>query len=267
MLKTVSPYIDPADNTLKFAVIMTATGPTSWWWYPGLTGEQVGQYLTQNNAMLTGISAYIDTDATLKFAVIMAQGQGAWWWWWGQSGAQVGQLLTQNNAMLTDISAYVDPADNTLEFAVVMAKSQGGWWWWGQSGAQLGQLLTQNNARLAAASAYLTSSENSITLNGYPNVSGLDGKATLTIQQSGAYSFSGSWSPSNFATGLISQDVNFVMTLPGCARHRVGFLHLRYRTQRGHVQLQQQRDEPVIGCELAVLAACLYRARPGQRRS
>src|SRR5208282_4625448 len=134
-LKKVSPYIDPADKTLKFAVIMTATGSaSSWWWYPRLTGEQVGQFLTQNKAMLTAISAYIDTDATLKFAVIMAQGQGAWWWWWGQTGPQVGQLLTQNNA-------------------------------------------------------------------------------TLTLLESGAYSFSGSWSPSNPFTGLIPQDVNFVMTL------------------------------------------------------
>src|SRR5208282_3243412 len=214
-LKKVSPYIDPADKTLKFAVIMTATGSaSSWWWYPRLTGEQVGQFLTQNKAMLTAISAYIDTDATLKFAVIMAQGQGAWWWWWGQTGPQVGQLLTQNNAMLTDISAYIDPSDNTLKFAVIMAQGQGAWWWWwGQTGPQVGQLLTQNKARLAAVSAYLVSSENSITLNGNPNVSGLNGNATLTLLESGAYSFSGSWSPSNPFTGLIPQDVNFVMTL------------------------------------------------------
>ncbi len=66
---------------------------------------------------------------------------------------------------------------------------------------------------ISAAGVGVTSSETSITLNGSPNVSGLNGHVTLTIQESGAYSFSGSWSPSNFATGLISQDVNFVMTL------------------------------------------------------
>lgn len=212
VLKKVSAYIDPSDDTLKFAVIMTATGPTSWWYY-GLTGEQVGQYLTQNKAMLTDISAYIDTNATVKFAVIMAEGQGTWWWWWGQTGAQVGQLLTQNKAGLTDISAYTDPSDNTLKFAVIMAEGQDAWWYWGQSGAQLGQLLAQNKARLAVASAYLFSSENSITVNTYPNVSGLDGNATLTVQESGAYSFSGSWSPSNVFTGGVSQDVNLVLTV------------------------------------------------------
>jgi hypothetical protein len=58
-----------------------------------------------------------------------------------------------------------------------------------------------------------TNSETSITFNAFPNISGLNGQATLTVQESGAYSFSGSWSPSNIFTGGISQDVNFVMTL------------------------------------------------------
>ena len=163
--------------------------------------------------MLTDINAYIDTDATVKFAVIMAEGQGTWWWYWGQTGAQVGQLLTQNKAGLTDISSYVDPFDNILKFAVIMAEGQDAWWYWGKSGAQLGQLLTQNKARLAVASAYLASSENSITINTKPNISGLDGNVSLTVQESGAYSFTGSWSPSNVVTGLAAQDVNLVLTL------------------------------------------------------
>ena len=55
--------------------------------------------------------------------------------------------------------------------------------------------------------------DNSITINSYPNVSGLDGSATLTIYKSGAYSFSGGWSPSNVFTGIVAQDVNLVFTL------------------------------------------------------
>ena len=55
--------------------------------------------------------------------------------------------------------------------------------------------------------------DNNITINSYPNVSGLNGTATLTVYESGAYSFSGGWSPSNYATGLVAQDVNLVLTL------------------------------------------------------
>lgn len=94
-----------------------------------------------------------------------------------------------------------------------MAQGQNAWWYWGKDGNQLGQLLTQNRARLAVASAYLFSSENSITITTNPNISGLNGNVTLTVQESGAYSFTGSWSPSNVLTGLAAQDVNLVLTL------------------------------------------------------
>jgi hypothetical protein len=47
----------------------------------------------------------------------------------------------------------------------------------------------------------------------HPNISGLNGSVTLTIEDTGAYSFSGGWSPSNGGTGLVSQDVNLVLTL------------------------------------------------------
>ncbi len=55
--------------------------------------------------------------------------------------------------------------------------------------------------------------DNNITINSFPNVSGLDGTATLTVYESGAYSFSGGWSPSNVLTGLAAQDVDLVLTL------------------------------------------------------
>lgn len=55
--------------------------------------------------------------------------------------------------------------------------------------------------------------DNNITIHSFPNVSGLDGTATLTVYESGAYSFSGGWSPSNVLTGLAAQDVDLVLTL------------------------------------------------------
>jgi hypothetical protein len=55
--------------------------------------------------------------------------------------------------------------------------------------------------------------DSNIAIHSFPNVSGLNGAATLTIYESGAYSFSGGWSPSNFVTGLVAQDVDLVFTL------------------------------------------------------
>jgi hypothetical protein len=53
----------------------------------------------------------------------------------------------------------------------------------------------------------------SISFADNPNVSGLNGQTALVMRESGAYSFSGSWSPSNVFTGLIAQNVNFVYTV------------------------------------------------------
>jgi Bacterial tandem repeat domain 1 len=159
------------------------------------------------------MSAYIDTDGTVKYAVIMAPADQEWWWWSGLTGAQVGQYLTQYKARLTDISAYLDTG-NEVKFAVIMAPADQEWWWYyGLTPAQVGQNLTQNKARLAVVSPFLMSTTNSITINSYPNVSGLNGSVTLTIEDTGAYSFSGGWSPSNVFTGIVSQDVNLVLTL------------------------------------------------------
>jgi hypothetical protein len=63
--------MEPANVQDFFAVVM-APADQEWWWYFGQTGAQVGELLTQNKAMLTNISAYIDTDLSLKFASIMS---------------------------------------------------------------------------------------------------------------------------------------------------------------------------------------------------
>jgi hypothetical protein len=208
-LTDISAYID-TDHQLKFAVIMrpgTGTG-----WYYGCTGQQVGQHLEQSKSRLATISAYVDSDNTVKFAFAMVPADQTWWWYFGETAAQVGKLLTQNKAMLTDISAYVD-TDNTVKFVVVMAPANQTWWWYFGDPAFIGQQLTQNKARMVTMSPYMLSTSGSITIDTYPNISGLNGTANLTIEESGAYSFSGGWSPSNWGTGLASQNVAYTLAI------------------------------------------------------
>jgi len=140
---------------IEFAGVMVPDAGQAWWWYYGITGEQVGQFLTQNKAMLTDIDAYIDVDNTVKFVVTMEPVTEAWWWYWGQTAEQVGQLLTKNKAAIRRISPYID-TDKTLKFAVIMGEAKSAWWWyWGQSGAEVGELLTKNKAALTDIRAYI----------------------------------------------------------------------------------------------------------------
>src|SRR5208282_3720467 len=145
-------------SQVEFAAVMVPENGQESWSYNGITGAQVGQFLTQNKAMLTDIDAYIDNDNTLKFVVAMEPGSETWWWWWGQTADQVDQLLAQNKAVLKKVSPYIDPADKTLKFAVIMTAtgSASSWWWYPRlTGEQVGQFLTQNKAMLTAISAYI----------------------------------------------------------------------------------------------------------------
>lgn len=142
---------------VEYAAIMLPEDGQTWWWYYGVTGEQVGQFLTQNNAMLTDIDAYIDSDNSVKFIVTMAPATGTWWWWWGQTEAQIIDLMYQNHARMTTISPYTDPSDNTLRFAVIMTPFTGAaleWWTMGETGSSLGSELQKFNLMPTQISAY-----------------------------------------------------------------------------------------------------------------
>jgi hypothetical protein len=97
-----------AASTQTCAVIM-APADQQWWWYTGVTGQQVGQLLAQNKARLTDISPYIDVDGTLKFAVIMAPADQQWWWYWGLDDNELAQTLNANHARLAALTPMPNP--------------------------------------------------------------------------------------------------------------------------------------------------------------
>lgn len=217
IIRKINAYFD-TDHNLKFAVILFPAGAVTPYWYWGLAGDEVGQRLTQNKSAPTDLTAYNDVDGTLKFAVVMEPMAEQWWWYPGLSSEELGQALTQNRAGLASISAHID-SDNVLRFAAIMINMYGQdpWWYYGMDGNGLGQRLTMNKAQPLAITPYLMGSQDfgldTITITSYPNVSGLNGNATLTINENGGYAFSGGWSPSNAFTGVAAQDVNLVMTV------------------------------------------------------
>jgi len=142
---------DPQNNAvsyLKFVTILAPDNGQGWWWFFGQTPTDVGNLLTQNNAMPTQLAPYWDTDGSFKLSVLMQPDNGrGWWWFWGQTPADVSNLLSQNNAMPVQLTPYWD-SDGSFKFVVIMAPDNGqGWWWfWGQTPAEVGNLLSQNNA-------------------------------------------------------------------------------------------------------------------------
>lgn len=126
-----------------------------WWYYYGLTAEQVGDYLEDNNARLVDIEPYYSGN-NLRFAVIMipntGQNASGWWWLYGQTFQQLSDFINSNNARVIDVETYVTPGGER-RFAAVMLPNTGqnAKTWWMDSNispAQVSSYLSARNARL-----------------------------------------------------------------------------------------------------------------------
>jgi len=124
---------DPQNNAvsyLKFVTILAPDNGQGWWWFFGQTPTDVGNLLTQNNAMPTQLAPYWDTDGSFKLSVLMQPDNGrGWWWFWGQTPADVSNLLSQNNAMPVQLTPYWD-SDGSFKLVVIMTPDNGQPWWW-----------------------------------------------------------------------------------------------------------------------------------------
>ncbi len=142
-----------ATNLLKLVSIM-APPDADWWWYWGVAPENVGNLLSQNNAVLVQAAPYWDTDATLKLVVIMTSNATSGWWYWGVRPADLNGLLHKHNAQLTQALPYWD-TDGTLKLVVIMVPDTQQWWWQADvAPGSLNALLTDHNAQLVQAAPY-----------------------------------------------------------------------------------------------------------------
>jgi hypothetical protein len=75
---------------------------TAWWWYYGVTADQVVDLLKQNKARLIDMESQADG----KWAVVMVKQTVASWWYFGVSMDQLDKLCKQHNARVIDLEEY-----------------------------------------------------------------------------------------------------------------------------------------------------------------
>lgn len=102
--------------------------PTEWWWNIGLNFEQLGNLVSENNALPVLIRPYYDAAADtpgIYYAAIGGQYENdiPRWWYCGVSPDELGDLLGQNGAM-----PYSVAPDGT-GLCSIMVPSLGEWWW------------------------------------------------------------------------------------------------------------------------------------------
>jgi hypothetical protein len=133
--------------------------PTAWWWYTGVTTDQVTNVINANNARVTQVRV---DGVTGRVTVRLVRNEGryavtAWWWYVGQTARSLSAHLTENNARLVDLSAYSTAGGQ--RFAAVMVANTGGqarsWWWFvDTSPTTIMAQLAAHNARLVDLQSY-----------------------------------------------------------------------------------------------------------------
>jgi Beta-lactamase enzyme family/Bacterial tandem repeat domain 1 len=122
-----------------------------WWWYYGLTGNQVSNKLSENKARLIHVQPYVVNGAT-RFAVIMVNNTGdqarEWYWGYGTTASNIGNHLSNKGTRLTDLETYFEGANK--RYAFISVKNSGGdtnaWsWWLNQSASGLADKLGTRN--------------------------------------------------------------------------------------------------------------------------
>ena len=155
-LRMVDIEVESTDPNRYSAAFVSNTGSyaKAWWYYAGVTTDQIGGFINANNARLVDVESYV-TGGQRRYAVIMISNTGAdakgWWWYVNVNPTQIESFRTANNARVVDIDEHTGGANRT--FDVIMNSATGAdnvpwWYYYNQTPAQIGALLSANQARL-----------------------------------------------------------------------------------------------------------------------
>lgn len=156
--RIIDIQVDTFTPAYTFTVTMvsnTGAYAKGWWWYYGLTGDQVSANLSANNARLISVKAYDIGNGQIRFAAVMIPNTGVdakgWWWYAGQSISQISALVSSNNARLVAVDPYT-VGSGTLYTAIMISNTGAdgtGWWWYvNVTPSFLANAVKTDNARI-----------------------------------------------------------------------------------------------------------------------
>jgi hypothetical protein len=139
------------------ATFVHNSGPyavSGWWWYYGVTANDIVTFLNQNQARLIELRRYQEGGQD-RFACVMVRNTGAeakaWWWLVGSTAADLSNFIADSNARLVSLSSFL--SGGTRFYDAVMISNTGAdamswWWYYGVTGGQVASFLNTNQARL-----------------------------------------------------------------------------------------------------------------------
>ena len=144
----------PLRFTVRLVQNAGAYAVPGWWWYYGLTSQQLSAKLSEHSARIVDLEQYATSEGQ-RFAAVLVSNTGthnkAWWYRLNTSPASIGNTLSANNARLVDLETYV--IGSTRYYSAVMVRNAApdnrSWsWWLGQTAAQISSRLSTTNSRL-----------------------------------------------------------------------------------------------------------------------
>ncbi|MBO0885554.1 MAG: hypothetical protein J2P17_35525, partial [Mycobacterium sp.] len=150
--------VDDAATGRFTATMVANTGAYAvpgWWWYYGLTYDQVRQQINAHNGRLIDIETYV-VGGAVRYAIVLVSNTGGaartWWWWTGVSSAFIADRLNEAPAKrIVDLESYV--VGGTKYYSVIMIANSGAdakaWQWWlNQPAASIGQKVSAFGGRI-----------------------------------------------------------------------------------------------------------------------
>jgi hypothetical protein len=111
--------VNVGDSTFNnyTAIIVSNANGYAWWWYPSLTGAEVGSVLASTGGRLVDIDPHGDG----RFSVIMYGMPGQYWWYYNKTGQQMMDLASQHGARIVDMTPY--NSGGSVRYAGVMVNN------------------------------------------------------------------------------------------------------------------------------------------------
>ncbi len=132
----------------------------AWWWYTGVTADQLNSLTAENHARIISLDVYSDSDLQTRFAVVMVDNTGpagkGWWWYYDVTSTALDAAQVKNNARIIDFGSR--DFNGTRLYSAVMISNTGidaepWWYYYNLTPADITAQLQNNSARLQSIDA------------------------------------------------------------------------------------------------------------------
>jgi len=163
----IERYVDENSGDILWAVLMvpnTGAQQKPWWWYVGVSPDELADYLARNDGRLVDIESY-DTAAGRRYAAIMIENSGddatPWLWYYNVEQATLDAAIDDGFRIL-EFEVRGTGADRRFDavlIPVTFHQPKTWWWYFGVEFADIGPLAAQAAVRITDIDTYLVGGE------------------------------------------------------------------------------------------------------------